>query len=694
MNNLGLCMLAALLVGCGGSDPEVEPRPVLGDDTAATSSRAERVVVIVMDGVRWNESFSTEISSATGEPGNELLPRIHQTLLSQGGLGTHALAAGVTITSAGHHDLLTGTRRDFGNYPNPDGAAWYRPELPTVFEEARSQLGLGEDAVVLLANTALVEGLAWGLYPGLSASHGAKWDFVTATPGGTTPTGSDRPVGERIQEHLTAGAKLIVANLHAADRAGHNGVVEAYPANVEQQDEIIARIWQDIGEDEDLRDTTGLILVADHGRHDKGTEEDWRNHGDHCAGCRRLPLLIIGPGVDAGQVHGAAVLLEDVGRTIAWWLGVDLPHSTGRILEEFFVAPDLSGAEGQPALGPVWAQSSGGILVEEILVDDTAARSLVRVGETQLSTEGALAAEAPVLTTTDDRAYMCHREFDLDPSMSTWPWVGHCWTQADGLWSELSLPFGTVSPHWLPAMVPRPDQTLHMVHVDTPNGIVTEGQDGTPVRLLQWTEASGWRGSEDGIETVSLPTHPALALAGETSWLAFASSELGSGGRKSRHIQVHTADWDEALGEMVYVERLHTLGVELDGQALARMERPSLHVDGDDVLLAFYAVLEDGLGAVVTMASPDRGATWGAVLRVDEGGRVLAHISPQFADDGALVWGQVGLEGRVEICRLAGTTQCLDAGTSAIQSLDLVEDGVMYTSNAGQHLWSVETLTF
>ena len=116
-----------LAIALGGCRPAVEHSPYDGP----------RVVVLVLDGVRDEESFGDTWSQVVDGPPSELMPRTWEQLVPQGSRATHVHSAGLTLTGPGHATMLSGVRQAFGNYEVLDEPGAFRPELPTIFEELR-----------------------------------------------------------------------------------------------------------------------------------------------------------------------------------------------------------------------------------------------------------------------------------------------------------------------------------------------------------------------------------------------------------------------------------------------------------------------------------------------------------------------------------------------------------------------------
>jgi hypothetical protein len=683
-------LLAAFLAlaGCAEAPVDTGLKP-----ETLQSRRITRAVILIIDGVRWDESFSAQITPVTGGTGQSLMPKVNHQLVPSAALCRQAMSAGVTITAPGHHDLVTGVRAEHGNYPNDHGAGAYRPELPTLFEEARIGLGLVAEDVVLLGNTTLIEAMGHGLRPGGGEPMGATWDFIHAVDDPSKPAQQDSPVVDAVREHLASGARIIMANLHDADRAGHFGIVDAYPRNVQLQDSDIADLWSEISRDPELAADTALIVLADHGRHrDNPDEEGWREHGDHCAGCRQVPLLVLGPGIEGGVIHDTPIFMEDVSQTIAWWMGFDLPYGTGRVLTELFSDPAAIAELPTPVHGTVRVQQIDQLRAREVHTGEPTERSRIRVGDATLSDPAARAAEAPVLASSEESSALCHRELHVDPDDDLWPWLGRCHLRTGRVWVDIGTPTAIVNPHWRPALHLGPGNVLHMIHADNPNGIVAKGKDPTAVRWTRWSPALGWRGMGAGISDISLPTDPAMALRGREAWIAFAASPLGGDGRASRHIQIHQGSWPSDANDPSFTPLHDTLDLRFGGEPIARMERPVIRVQESRLELAFLAVLADGQVAVLTIDSSDGGDSWGEPMRADFGGGVYPHIGPRHTADGALIWAQPGDDGQVEICSSSPQAGCHHTGKDTIRSLEPTSTGAIFTSRGDEQAWAAHTV--
>ena len=331
--------------------------PLLATCKSAPLDRSPAVIVVVLDGVRTEESLGDTLSSATGEYPWETLPTVWSELVPQGARATAAYNAGITITAPAHCVMTSGQRTAFGNYPNEEmRPGVYLPEVPSITGVLRSELGIPQQKVAVMGNTVLIQPVVGSRWPG---AEDAEASFVLVRdPEQDGPARLDQDVLVELHALLDDKApRFALVNLHSADRAGHTGEPELYPERVRSLDKGLVDLWAHISKSPSYANGY-LILVADHGRHRGGDQDPpWAGHGDACMGCRHIPLLILGPGARAGSTTDETVLLTDLAPTIAGIMGVSFPWSTGRPLDEMFTI-DL----GATPSGPVSLAAAGGSL--------------------------------------------------------------------------------------------------------------------------------------------------------------------------------------------------------------------------------------------------------------------------------------------------------------------------------------------
>jgi len=662
------------------------------------------VIVLVMDGARMDETLGKGASSVTGEPTSHFLPELRARLMPHGTTFTKATNTGVTITVEGHAELVTGRRVPQANFPSDDGAGQFRPAFNTLFDALRATHEVPKSAAVLGGNTPHLQGLTESLHPMAGPELAAKYLFV-ATPGSPTHSASDDAfVISSVQDWMSAHpTRLLVANLHQIDRAGHYSESPiAYADRVKAIDAPIAEFWSWVQAHPSYQDRTTLIILSDHGRHRVGEAEDHRHHGDSCAGCREIPLFMIGHGIRSDVISDSPATLADVGATIAALLEVELPLSTGRILSEALTDPPTQ-------LWPTGATQPtemGGIRVSQLWTSEAGHRSEILLDETTVSSALALHAEAPVLVSRGALSVACWRELVRgEGEHESWPWLPVCTrTGTDADWGSFRFPVTPVSPYFRPAMHIDHGGKLWTAFADNPTGN-WEAPDQR-IRIHRWTAATSWEEAGEGIQTVLLPLHPALISTSEGVLVAFISSDtvrdddpgtaspesVHTRGRYRRHLQVHKVRWN-APDEPAVLElyRSYTAdhfipGAPLPAPASAwpgwaeigRVDRPALGQLDHAVQLAFLSKrTDDTPGELMLQVSTDEGHSWSDPATIDDED-VAMHITPVLSD-GALFWARSRASG-VEICRWteAAGGACTATGADAVDGLSV--DGSIWSA--------------
>jgi hypothetical protein len=664
---------------------------------SGVSPEAQTVVVLVTDGARIDETFGDKISSVTGEPTEDFWPSIRADLLPEGTLVLPGLATGVTITAEGHAALLTGSRVAQANFPSDDGPGMYRPEIPTLFERLSAKIDLPEHSTALLGNTVHLGGHGWSLHPSHGEELGAAASVFTQDNG--QPVGSDTEVIDGVRQYLeTHDARMVVVNLHQMDRSGHYNVSPtAYGEGVKAVDTAIVDFWRWIQSAEDYANQTLLVIVADHGRHRWNEAEDYRHHGDQCTGCRQIPMLMLGPGIREGHQVTSPYTIEDLGKTISWVMGVDLPHADGQILCEALKDPPATNGRS----GVASIHVSGDVTAEAKFGEKSRVKSSVYSGEELLSSEDAIHAEAPVAWSTSAREGVCWRELGPGPesmdAVETWAWEARCVERpAEGQgFTEMILPLDAISPYWVPSLAEDTGGRLWMAFSDNDSGN-WEAPDQS-VRLLRQLSSGAWEGLTYGIGA-AYPMEPSLVMDGDIAWVAFAASNDQTdpsdkkAGRFLRHVEVWSAQWPASTSP-TWTQHFRTRTAEddpsLSPDMWERMERPALHVDEQGVQVGFIAI--DAIeGNTVAWAASDIDGTWSSASPVDNSGRVLAHITPRFTPEGVLTWLRHSESETVELCAWTpgrDSPVCSDTGALWARGLEIAQGSALAVLSWGSSHW-------
>ncbi len=330
-------------------------------DVAHAQRRTENVVLVTIDGARYQEVFGgldLEILQSTTKTPVESLPVHAQfwagsaeerraklmpffwgTLMTQGSIaGNPALGSTVRITNGhrfsypGYSEILTGEANDAAITSNDP----IQNPFETVLEFVRRRLGLGPRQVAAFTS--------WGAFTGI-AEH-VKGTITTNA--GLQRVEIDTPAVGQLNElqfevlspwemvrpdaftfrlglaYLKAHKpRLFYLALDETDDWAHDGKYDLMLRSYAQFDRYLRELWQWLESDEQYRGKTTLIVTTDHGR--GRTTADWRSHGRDIEGAQDIWMAFVSPDSPRrGEWRDAEPLFQNqVAATVAQLLGLD-----------------------------------------------------------------------------------------------------------------------------------------------------------------------------------------------------------------------------------------------------------------------------------------------------------------------------------------------------------------------------------
>lgn len=341
-------LLAALLAGMPA-----------GAGGAQAPGEAQNVVLIVTDGLRWQELFhGADPSLVDRERGGvgdtaalrrdfvrdtpdasrrALLPFLWRMLGEQGrayGDADHGSEARVTnglnFSYPGYNEMLTGRadpridRNDFGPNPNVTVFEWLhgRPGFAgrvaafgtwAVFADIfhRGRAGFP----VRAGWEPPVEGEATPAQAQLNTLYRTTtrlWESVAY----------DSFLQAALLDHLrTHRPRALFVGYGETDEWAHSGRYDQYLRSAHRVDHFIEELWSALQAIPEYRGRTTFVVTTDHGR--GSGPADWRSHGADVAGAERIWLAVLGPGAAAlpPRPLAAPVTQGQVAATVAALLG-------------------------------------------------------------------------------------------------------------------------------------------------------------------------------------------------------------------------------------------------------------------------------------------------------------------------------------------------------------------------------------
>jgi hypothetical protein len=301
-HRLGVAVIIALLV--------------VWSSAAAQGYQTKHVMLVIIDGLRYSEGL--------GDPEHAHVPKMY-ALSQRGAIVEPFINDGYTYTARAIPAILSGAWTEVRNVSGSGctGGEITYSELPTLFEYYRKDLSRpAKDCQYVMFGPAL----PWK--GSRDPDYGPKYWPAYRTQGKT-----DLEVWAEAKRVLARDhPSLLVLYLDRVDHFAHTGSWAYYTRAIEMADSVVGLAWDFLQSDPFYAGTTTLIVTNDHGRH----TDDFKTHGDDCAGCRTIELLLIGPDTRPGLVSHVPRAICDITPTIGELLGFKAEKSTGQPMRELF----------------------------------------------------------------------------------------------------------------------------------------------------------------------------------------------------------------------------------------------------------------------------------------------------------------------------------------------------------------------
>ncbi len=291
-----------------------------------------RVVIIAIDGLRWQEVFE-------GAKRDSLMPFLWEMGNKEGCLignrhkkSKMEVANGIWKSYAGYSEMLCGVTDDkhiFDNRKklNPNRSIL---ELANACSEYKDEVAAvaSWDVVPYILNYRRSQ-LPIDYKSRHMVSAQVRCDSVTL----------NRALNTLGEKH----PKLLFVEFCETDYYGHHGKWNEYLNAAHQNDTFIRKLWQYCQNDEFYKGNTTFIITCDHGRgeslgiHINRGEVDptasWTEHGKHIAGSNQTWLVAFGKDIQhLGEVEGGkTIYTKQIAPTIACILNVPFTNGNEQV---------------------------------------------------------------------------------------------------------------------------------------------------------------------------------------------------------------------------------------------------------------------------------------------------------------------------------------------------------------------------
>lgn len=286
---------------------------LLGATLQAQEPRTRNVVIVAMDGVRWQDVF--------GAGRDTLMPFLWSVVAKEGQLfGNRARGSNMRVTNRlnfsypGYQEMLAGyvdpriDNNHFGPNPNVTVLEWLnrQPEL--------------RGRVAAFAS--------WVVFNDIFARRSEGFVVQAGGPNREEIT-PDSAIHVLALRHLVERKpRVLFVGYGDTDFHAHSKSEQRYRAALRAADGFVAELWRQLQSMPEYRGTTTLIITTDHGR---GRGNNWSSHGWRTRGSGETWLAIVGPNVPAlGERSSTGTTTSQVAATIAAALGYDYRASVKR----------------------------------------------------------------------------------------------------------------------------------------------------------------------------------------------------------------------------------------------------------------------------------------------------------------------------------------------------------------------------
>ena len=364
------------------------PQPRLNASLTAADSSAQKVVVIVVGGVRRAETFSRD--------GLKNIPHLSADLLPKSLFYPHTRNEGVTAHFNAISSILT------GNWQRVDDWGKLAPATPTIFEQFRKgQHTDRSDTWVVASNKALTSLIGASSALDYGPAYGANVVFpkqlmlmavVDALRGGRTANMADREkveaelaaamagsnyeglgwnvfdAADRLDPRVENSIKTAVASfVHAGGstlgdeltfymvrevmrkfspcvlvvafsdvEVAHFGSYALHVSGIQTADRLAFQLWQEIESNPGYRGKTTMVILPEFGRDPDGSSTNgFFNHRANEESTRDTWMMALGAAIDKPQIIERPIRHVDLCPTLAEVLGCRPMDAQGSMLKEF-----------------------------------------------------------------------------------------------------------------------------------------------------------------------------------------------------------------------------------------------------------------------------------------------------------------------------------------------------------------------
>lgn len=327
--------------------------------------KTQNVIVVMMDGMRWQEVFRGADSKLIKTPGPKwigdpdemagqaekqfwrptagerrqmLMPFLWSEVASEGQIyGNRDLGSdshvtnGLNFSYPGYAETLTGIAdsrvNSNDNVPNPNETVFAWLNKKPEFAGKVAAFGAWEtfNGIFDKEHCGFVVNAGYDPFNAIAVTPELK--LLNDLKSESARLWSDEPLDplpfHTAVEYMRARKpRVLFVGLGETDDWAHAGSYPEYLLAAHLNDSYISQLWQLAQSMPEYKDKTTLIVLPDHGR---GEREEWTTHGEKAPASRETWMAFLGPDTAAlgERNHGPTVTESQIAATIAALLGED-----------------------------------------------------------------------------------------------------------------------------------------------------------------------------------------------------------------------------------------------------------------------------------------------------------------------------------------------------------------------------------
>jgi len=320
----------------------------------AQSSSHKNLLIVTLDGFRWQEVFMGADSSLLFNPENMTDPTLAQRFWDADPLVRRTKVLPFVWSIAEKHGQLYGNS-NYGNTVtcvNP-----YRASFPGYSEmfTGKADVRIHSKRKRENPNRNVLEALeattefddhvavfsSWHAFPQILGKSRASITF------GGSYTVDHQEANDTVTLNMAfeylkkEKPRVLLISLNGTDEHGHGGRYDLYLKSAYAADRYIATLWDWLQRTEEYKDKTTLVMTTDHGR-GRFPRGGWKVHGIFAPQSRRTWMVIMGPDIrpTGEQKEKRKYFQKQIASTLGRLMGIGF--EPGDVITEIVEKPPLS----------------------------------------------------------------------------------------------------------------------------------------------------------------------------------------------------------------------------------------------------------------------------------------------------------------------------------------------------------------